>query len=678
MAPVWKLLIDLDGDQSYSHDAGGSLVAWDTDRGLDGPTGIAKAGTLRAVVLSTDGLYYLDRPEGLEGLQRGRHIKLQALVSGELLQIAEGRISEILPELAEGGTPWRAEIIAEDAMIFLGAKEVELDLQTSVGFGNLVRKVLDRAEDPGEREVSETVGEAKYAWFEDTTGLAALAEIAEAEGGTFFIDRNGRRVYQGRHYRPVHAATPVLDISSLVVAASQGDHDVVTNLRVVVNEIKDERTQEVWSHGSIPFRLDPHETRIFMAEYSDPVKRILPPRKKVDYRAEDDQGQEQGADRTDKLDVSLLDKFVTHCRVKVRNKTSIHLKVTRFRLRGKPLRWQHPTKLSFSAEDIEVIGQMILGSTPLGSSDALLADNPEGAYLRRREVIDNRLVQKESVGEGLGKYYFSLLSKTQPPVEATLIGSTDTRVRDLLKLEISNRLALLHEELGIDGDYWLDRIHHQWRVDDVLRTSVGLFPAYEIDPDRILGNPAAVLVHSPLLTAMSFDGVDDWVDIGDVLDQTGPFTAELWFNPTRVGPAFLFGKDTGASGWETQFDIDRRLRFLTRDLSNTGLTGTVQIALSTWHHVAVTWDPTADVKRLYLDGALEAEATGVTGAIPDTAAALAIGSRDGAIEMFQGQAHDVRLWNVVRTAEEIKNAMTLELVGDEDGLVGLWKLKAIT
>ena len=80
----------------------------------------------------------------------------------------------------------------------------------------------------------------------------------------------------------------------------------------------------------------------------------------------------------------------------------------------------------------------------------------------------------------------------------------------------------------------------------------------------------------------------------------------------------------------------------------------------------------------YIDGVLDFE---YSGAVSDKQAVIAhrIGrdSREGVIN-FEGQIADLRVWKIVRTAEDIKNSMYLQLTGKEVGLVGYWRLGGIS
>ncbi len=97
-------------------------------------------------------------------------------------------------------------------------------------------------------------------------------------------------------------------------------------------------------------------------------------------------------------------------------------------------------------------------------------------------------------------------------------------------------------------------------------------------------------------------------------------------------------------------------------------------SLNGWYHIAGTYD--GAYMRLYVNGVL-ADSLAVTGSIDYTYFnAFRVGKYQDDDEniFYQGLIDDVRLWNVVRTQSEIADNRFTELVGNETGLVGYWKL----
>ncbi|MDJ1185568.1 LamG-like jellyroll fold domain-containing protein [Roseofilum casamattae] len=100
-----------------------------------------------------------------------------------------------------------------------------------------------------------------------------------------------------------------------------------------------------------------------------------------------------------------------------------------------------------------------------------------------------------------------------------------------------------------------------------------------------------------------------------------------------------------------------------------------------WHHCAVTWESSTGEVKVYKDGKEGFSGTLSKGKTLPQGGALILGQEQdrvgGAFDVnqaFRGQMADVRIWDKVRTAEEIQETMKRSLAGDEPGLVLYWPL----
>ena len=95
--------------------------------------------------------------------------------------------------------------------------------------------------------------------------------------------------------------------------------------------------------------------------------------------------------------------------------------------------------------------------------------------------------------------------------------------------------------------------------------------------------------------------------------------------------------------------------------------------LKTWTHVAVTWD--RGVLSLYLNGKIQLTNSFVGSTITDNGGTLRIGIGEvtSAIEAWNGEIDEVRIWPVARTQAEIQETMNLSLKS-VPGRVSVWNL----
>ncbi len=94
-----------------------------------------------------------------------------------------------------------------------------------------------------------------------------------------------------------------------------------------------------------------------------------------------------------------------------------------------------------------------------------------------------------------------------------------------------------------------------------------------------------------------------------------------------------------------------------------------------WTHVAATYD--GRVVTVYVDGtAAASQDFGSVAGVSTGATALLLGREfiNGLYDRsFPGQLDEVRVWNVLRTPQQIQQDMAVSLTGQEAGLVGYWR-----
>ena len=170
-------------------------------------------------------------------------------------------------------------------------------------------------------------------------------------------------------------------------------------------------------------------------------------------------------------------------------------------------------------------------------------------------------------------------------------------------------------------------------------------------------------------SALSFDGVNDYVQAGSVPLANSSFTLEAWARRDTTGTMdMIVAQGNGAVGRGLMFgyhwfgfDFD----FYGDGVSTTSID-------NAWHHWAGTYNATNRVRCLYRDGVLMASnvaAQDFQGSGP-----LRIGGEpfdDPA--SFAGAIDDVRIWNVARSQPDIVATMSSPLTGSESNLLAYWR-----
>jgi glucose/arabinose dehydrogenase/PKD repeat protein len=167
-------------------------------------------------------------------------------------------------------------------------------------------------------------------------------------------------------------------------------------------------------------------------------------------------------------------------------------------------------------------------------------------------------------------------------------------------------------------------------------------------------------------SALSFDGVNDWVTVPDApsLDLTNRATLEAWVYPTALGSTWrtaLLKEQPGQLVYALYANND-----LTRPSGHVFTTGDLfsnggaALALNTWSHLALTWDGTT--LRLWLNGN-QVATRALTGTMPNSSLPLRFGGNGVWSEWFAGRLDEVRVYDRALTQSELQADMTRPISG---------------
>ena len=166
--------------------------------------------------------------------------------------------------------------------------------------------------------------------------------------------------------------------------------------------------------------------------------------------------------------------------------------------------------------------------------------------------------------------------------------------------------------------------------------------------------------------ALNTDGSNDYVNIPK--PSLNAFTIEYWVKTTQASPSgsqWYQGNgivDAEVGGTTTDFGtslLNNKLAFGV-GLPDVTIQSTTSINSGNWIHVAVTWDGSTGVMKLYINGILEASTTGATGT-RSAPPSIRIGSIQTGIQYFNGTIDELRIWNVVRSQSDIQSNMNSEI-----------------
>ena len=181
---------------------------------------------------------------------------------------------------------------------------------------------------------------------------------------------------------------------------------------------------------------------------------------------------------------------------------------------------------------------------------------------------------------------------------------------------------------------------------------------------------------------LDFDGTDDYVNMGNVLNLTSAISIETWIKTDGLGSRqTIAGKgypNTGEPYYQYHVEI-RAGGEIYFPLSLNGTRQTTEtsatINASQWYHIACVYD--GSTIKVYIDG-VEESSSNASGSISTYSTSFYLGAYSGHsssnVGNFDGIMDEVRIWNDARTVAEIREYMHKELAGNESGLVAYYKM----
>lgn len=220
-------------------------------------------------------------------------------------------------------------------------------------------------------------------------------------------------------------------------------------------------------------------------------------------------------------------------------------------------------------------------------------------------------------------------------------------------------------------------VTYQWFYDDVSMTGE-TNNTIDIDDSNItrIVNGEDVLNTYPTFKALT----TSHVRADNISFPTTAITVEFWVKAVNsggnVGALFSYAQPAEANEFGLFFSGAIRL-----SLNGTVYETGVAIDNGLWRHVAITWQSSDGEVLLYIDGVQRWNNNVQTGQSLVTPGILLLGQEQDSYgggfsinQVLDGSMCEFRIWNDVRTVEEIEDNRFDILIGNESGLVTYWRL----
>ena len=204
------------------------------------------------------------------------------------------------------------------------------------------------------------------------------------------------------------------------------------------------------------------------------------------------------------------------------------------------------------------------------------------------------------------------------------------------------------------------------------------------------GGSSGTLVNGPLWqvsgcfdgprAALSFNGSNSYVNLGDVIENLTTYTAEAWVYCPGYASGYkeicsksyvsVFALNGDGSSYRVHANFGNGIAYGPAPLNSTTTIPTGQ-----WVHVASTRDGSGNMK-IFINGIQDAS-TGVNNFTGSNSENRGIGNYGSPISdhYFNGYIDELCIWSTERTADQIRENMMHPLAGNETGLLAYYRME---
>ena len=469
-----RLLVDWDNDDTFGH-AEADISADLLDQlsyfmGRDSAStlhGRSSAGQLTAKLDNSGHKFSRNNSSSvLTGLLLpNRRVRLQSETNGGGFTTQwDGYLDDIEADERPGGAH-TASLVAFGPLSRVQAEQAYVAPTANILTGAAYTDVLDGVGFPSGDRVLDAGLTTMNRWGSPGHfGGDALLRLEETEAGFTRETRDNEIAFEDRHHRMQGAHLTSQTTFSNVVGASIFYSSIVekTPLQNVVNIIRASVKRQtvasiatLWTlpeSGADSPAIGPGDSIIFVAEYPTPnantedvgVSVWTPPVATTDYTANSQAGG-GGTDMTGDVGIATLLSIDSMCIEVTNNHASLVMFLTMLAARGTALQAEHVVSVEHREGTI--------GSPDTGS----ILD-----YGRRRYTIPAEFLPDTVEAQSYCRYIGALHREPHSPYSIRFAANQSQAAMDAaLVLDVSDRVTLVNSGVGINDDYFIERMFHE-------------------------------------------------------------------------------------------------------------------------------------------------------------------------------------------------------------------------
>ncbi|MDZ4331924.1 MAG: LamG domain-containing protein, partial [Flavobacterium sp.] len=166
--------------------------------------------------------------------------------------------------------------------------------------------------------------------------------------------------------------------------------------------------------------------------------------------------------------------------------------------------------------------------------------------------------------------------------------------------------------------------------------------------------------------AIDFDGVNDYLDAGKVLDLNSSFTVSAWIKSSTINQTILSKRNNPyTAGYDLSINVAGKVEMSWFNGTKQTITSSIIMPTEKWHNVCVVYDNSTSIAKLYIDGFEDASKT-LSNVPANPTQSFLIAAADGVTptSFFNGTIDEVRVWNIALSIKELRYVMNQEILSN--------------
>lgn len=370
----------------------------------------------------------------------GREIKVIAYfdrAANEPYELFRGRIFTITPHPIYHKQD--CYILAYDGMDILARAEVSTELHEDQKTGVIIGDILDKASwNSSRRTIDVGIDTLPYACWYNQKAMAAIKQLEESQLGSFWTDGAGYARWEDRHHRLKggHVIPRYEFDNSMVDIAYEYSTQSIINRAISPFVPRTEQASAIiWTLGEGTPSIAPGETYGFEAEYDFWAKSVITPVANTDYTI-NSQADGAGDDLSGDMTVTFTG-YGAGATISILSAAAVTAYITLFQIRG-----------------VSIMQEETITRTDEDSAS-------QSDYGIHSKCLTAPFQSSLATAEGLAKWLVSSYKDPSPDIKMEVVNADWERWRQILAREISDRIAVKNTKLGLDNDYYINKMKHR-------------------------------------------------------------------------------------------------------------------------------------------------------------------------------------------------------------------------